>query len=248
MADLWLAHCQEMTKEFQKHTPHQIPHIMSNMIDLMDDDEDSCGDSILFWERWLARGSSPIAMLLLKDYSNSDDYFMKGYNQTARNRLRYSENKGYYCRIISTEERNERLDELHEINNSLESRQGLPMREESKKYPKKAEDSKNICNLHFNRLYGAFTADDKWVGYVSGVFCGELAAASQILGHGDYMKDDFMILLWFFFVKDIMENITNVKYVIYSLWLDGTEGLRTWKKSVGLRPIFPGNRKMVFGY
>jgi hypothetical protein len=247
--NLWTAHCQEMTKEFQKHTPHQIPHTMNNIIDLMDDDKDSCGDLVLFWEKWLAKGSSPVAMILLKNYQSPDDYFRSTYNQILQDNLRYSKDKGYYCKVMSIDERNNRLNELYEINAGVIIQQEVSKKENHLKYPVKVEKLKDVCDLHFSQLYGVFTSEDKWVGYISADFCGQLGAALQVIVHEGYKEDNFIDLLWYFFVKDIMENIPKVQFVICGLWLDGrTEELRSWKWSVGLHPIFPGNRKMVFGY
>ncbi|RLC65108.1 MAG: hypothetical protein DRI01_01925 [Chloroflexi bacterium] len=248
MGEIWKDFCEEMTKEFQKATPHLIPHRLTEFIDLMDDDEDYCGDRILFWEKWLVKTRAPVAMLLVKEYEDVDDYFKRGYNQTARNRLRHARKAGYRCRVMTAEERNDRLDELYEINTSKEIRQGRPMRENYRRYPEKAKEPEFHCKLHFDKLYGCFTKEDKWVGYISGNFCGELAAVAQILGHGDYMKDDFMYLLWYYFIEDIMDNIPNVKYVIYSQWLDGTDGLRYWKRSVGLKPVITSQDRMSYGY
>ena len=213
------------------------PKTLLSPIDLMDDDKDGvCGELVMFWEKWL-NSSLPIALIDLTSYKDAEDYFKKGFNSTAQNRTRYAERKGYTCRVMKLEERNERLDELHAINTSKDVRQGNPMRQNYIDYPQIAIEPNESCDLHFRKWYGAFSPDNTWIGYIVGVFTGELAAAGQILGHSDYAKDDCMYGLFKFFVLDIISNHIQVKYIIYSRWNDGTEGLRYCKHSVGFSPV-----------
>ena len=220
------------------------PKTLLAPIDLRDDDRDGvCGELVMFWEKWL-NSSLPIALIDLTSYKDAEDYFKKGFNSTAQNRTRYAERKGYTCRIMDLKERNTRLDELHAINTSKDVRQGNPMRQNYIDYPQPIVEPKESCDLHFRKWYGAFAPNGTWIGYIVGVFAGELAAAGQILGNGNCAKDDFMYLLWKFFVEDVIsENIqlkciirNDVKYIIYSRWGDGGEGLRYWKHSVGMVP------------
>jgi len=234
MGNIWDAQIKEMFGE--------SPKTLFQAIDLKDDDRDGvCGELVIFWEKWL-NSSLPIALIDLTLYKDAEDYFKRGFNQTARNRTRYAERKGYTCRVMDVKERNARLDEIYVINTSKDVRQGNSMRQNYIDYPQPIVEPNESCDLHFRKWFGVFTPDNTWVGYIVGVFAGELAAAGQILGgqipgHNVQVKDGFMWLLWKFFVEDVISHNIQVKYIIYSRWGDGTEGLRYWKHSVGLNPV-----------
>lgn len=154
-------------------------------------------------------------------------------NATARNRYRYSLKSGYQSRVISWGERSNYLDDIYAINTSLSERQGRPMGPDYVNYPLPYSDSQQ-CHCHYSLFLGCIK-DDHLVGYISGSFCGELSAASQILGHADHLASGCMLNLWVKFVEESYQR--GIKAVVYSRWSDGTDGLKYWKYSVGLKPM-----------
>lgn len=154
------------------------------------------------------------------------------WSSTARNRLRYSQKMHYSSREITWTERTNYLDDIHAINISKSIRQGKPIAESYLAYPKYITGRKT-CDEHYSTFIGCFK-DGKLYAYIATNFCGDLVAASQIMGHGDFLNDGIMLNLWHEFVKVCIER--KIKLIIYSRWDDGFDGLRFWKKSVGMKP------------
>jgi hypothetical protein len=71
---------------------------------------------------------------------------------------------------------------------------------------------------------------ERLVAYLSMYRCGELALVSQILGHGEHLRDDVMFLL---FRESLAREIEQGGYVVYNLHSSGTDGLRYWKERCG---------------
>lgn len=164
---------------------------------------------------------------------------LHGWNATARNRLRHSQRLGYFSREIDWAERTNYLEDIHQINVSKAFRQRKPMGDYYLEFPKEITGRKT-CEHHYGTFIGCFgtrkgTEDDtRLVAYITTNFCGEIAAASQILGHGDLLKDGIMLNVWATFVDICI--LRGVKYIVYSRWNDGWNGLKYWKRSVGMRP------------
>jgi len=149
-----------------------------------------------------------------------------------RNELRRSIKYGYSSREITWAERTNYLADIHQINTSKHMRQNKSMGEEYLKFPKEITGGKT-CEHHYGTFIGCFDKDGRLRAYITTNFCGEMAAASQILGHGEYLCDHIMVNIWHEFVRICIER--GIKYIVYSRWDDGWEGLRLWKKSVGMR-------------
>ena len=179
-----------------------------------------------------------LAALSIDDYTNADDFFMKAFGKNARYQYRQVEKDGYSCRNMTITERNSRLDELYAINTSASQRQGGAINETYFEYPKPWE--KEDCSCHFHKVYGAFSPENNWIGYIDLLLVGNWAATIHILGHQAYLesckKGSYMVSLWFCMVKDIIENHPSVKYIQYHMMNVGNPGLQEWKKRVGLQP------------
>ena len=171
------------------------------------------------------------AILLLPDSPPFPETL--GWSPNKRNELRRSIRYGYSSREITWAERTKYLDDIHQVNISKHMRQKKEMGEEYLKYPKEITGGKT-CIHHYGSFIGCFGQDGHLYAYITTNFCGEMAAASQILGHGDYLKDHIMVNLWHEFVRICISR--GIKYIVYSRWNDGWEGLQRWKKSVGMKP------------
>lgn len=150
-------------------------------------------------------------------------------HRTARKRANHAINLGYKIHPVR---RHEVADEVHQINTSLDERQGKPMSEGYRHRPSSSPDPIWPCERHGVHPYGVFDDRCRLRSYLWIYRSGELALVSQILGHGDYLRDDIMYLLW----QGMLEHeIPLGGYVVYNRHDSGTDGLRYYKEKVGLR-------------
>lgn len=153
-------------------------------------------------------------------------------NSTGRNLRNKALKLGYECRLVTYSERNLLLQDIHEINISSEVRQGKPMKQSYLEYPKEMNIG-NICAFHHSIWFGCFK-DGKLVAYIVGAYCGNMVAFSMILGHKDHLKNGIMYALSDY-VMEFSNKMLDINYCIYSLWSDGTDGLRTFKNNLGFK-------------
>lgn len=206
-----------------------------------------------------ARGLGPedaLATLVIDDGSlDWVDSCMKTSKSAAKSQVRKAIELGY---TVEEFDWNSRLDDVFEINTSLEFRSGGPLKPSYKRPAKELADSnpwpvgeKQECPMHFLRTYGVFTrsANDgskagKLVGYVRVKRHMDVLVYSQILGHGNFLADGVMYLLH----RGLVESISNdavwhrPAILLYNKWVSGGDGLRQWKKKAGFRP-----RYLLFG-
>jgi hypothetical protein len=182
--------------------------------------------NLSYWADWLPKHGNLAAARRVD--ADLDNYLFNGLSQTARNRVRFAWRNGFESRIFTVEEYNERLDEIYAIRSSTPVRQGNPMRESYLRRPIALE------YRDYNTLYGCFNPDGVLVAYIIGQYTRWLAAASTIIGHADYIGNTgAMYQVWFEFIKDVIGR-GDLRYIVYSKWTDGKDGLREWKHSVGL--------------
>ena len=188
-----------------------------------------------------------LAALAIDNYAGADDFFGRVFGENTRYQYRQIEKEGYSSRNLPIAERNSRLDELYAISTSASERQGGAMNETYFEYPKPLEEED--CSYYFHKVYGAFSPDNVWIGYIDLLFVGNWAALIHIFGHLAYLdlckKGSFMVSLWFCMVKDIIENYPTVKYIQYHMMDVGNPGLQKWKKRVGLRPTKKFNALLI---
>jgi hypothetical protein len=158
---------------------------------------------------------------------------LDSFNSTKRNAFRQSLRKGYTSREITWPERTNYLNDIFEINTSKQVRQGKPLETAYQQQPKEITGDKT-CEEHYGTFIGCFATDGKLRAYITTNFCGDLAAASQIMGHGEYLHDGIMVNIWHEFVRICIER--KIKVIVYSRWEDGFDGLKSWKRSVGMKP------------
>ena len=132
--------------------------------------------------------------------------------------------RGYSLRAIN---RNDHIDEIHEINTSCEMRQGRPM---DRAYLEKKQRYEEMP--HF-RCYGVFNADGQLSAYCNvGVF-GNFAATDQLLGYKT--SDGVMYLLLMEIICQLIEE-RELDYFMYDTFYGAQPGLRDFKRRVGFRP------------
>jgi hypothetical protein len=146
-----------------------------------------------------------------------------------RQKVRRAEKAGYEFRGF---DQKDHIDDLHEINTSLEERQGKPMSSSYVAKPvEEAPYGDQPCPRHRREWFGVFR-DGKLYAYTNVLNCGEMLLFSRILGHGEFMKDDIMNLLVFEAAKQLHEK-SGTRYAVYFLHHSGTEGLQFFKRKMG---------------
>lgn len=151
-------------------------------------------------------------------------------HKTARKRADRAIRLGYGFRIIKREERN---DEIHAINTSLERRQGRPMTDAYHRKPRHEPLPDYPCDRHRVSTYGVVAPNGKLVAYLWLYRAGDLALVSSILGHGDHLANDIMYLL---FQGAVIRESQYGGFFVYNRHDSGTDGLRYFKQKLGFQP------------
>jgi len=169
-----------------------------------------------------------VSVLLIPDdierdwWGSPDSYWM-------RQKVRRAIKLGY---SFAAFDHNEYIDDIHEINISLDVRQGRPMTESYRTRPtEQSPFGDQPCPRHRHDYFGVFK-DGKLFAYALVPQCGEMMLFSRILGHGDRMSDGIMNLLVYEAVKHRHEN-SNTRYAVYFLHNSGTTGLQFFKRKMG---------------
>ena len=84
-----------------------------------------------------------------------------------------------------------------------------------------------------NRYQADVMVNQRLYGYIRLVRYKDLALYSQILGHGDYLRDGIMYLLHRYVSGRVWDE---VKYIMYGAHVSGTDGLKMWKKRMRFEP------------
>lgn len=148
-------------------------------------------------------------------------------HRTARKRAQRSRKLGYRTDWL---ERSEHRQEIYEINTSLPRRQGRPMSRGYLDFPDFSPLPDYACPRHWIDCYGVWR--EKLVAYIVLYVSGDMAMISQILGHGDYLKDDIMYLL----VTESFGRLPLPVTVFYNRHDGGEAGLRYFKERLGFEP------------
>lgn len=187
---------------------------------------DSCRE-YLYWSEYM-KDPKESAVFERTKWGDAINHF----SATKRSTLRQSIKRGYMSREITWAMRDAYLQDIFNINTSKQIRQGKPLSDHYQEQPKPITGRKT-CDHHYGTFIGCFGSDGHLRAYITTNFCGDLAAASQIMGHGDHLHDGIMVNIWHEFVRLSIER--GIKVIVYSRWDDGFDGLKSWKRSVGMR-------------
>jgi len=165
------------------------------------------------------------ALIDLHGCPSADQYLacIKGKNCGAHHAKR-ARARGYVLREI---DRNEHIDAIHEINNSVEQRQGRPM---DQKYQDKQERYERLANF---RYFGVLSAEGKLMAYANVGRYGNFCSFSQLIGYRN--NDGIMHLL----VSEIVISLINegkVRYLMYDTFFGALPGLQQFKTILGFQP------------
>lgn len=166
-----------------------------------------------------------IALIDLRKFKTREDYL-----DTVRKKdfaayhARRAASRGYHVRHIN---RNRFIDDIHEINNSSETRQGRPMDDVYRIKETSFEDYP-----HYGYV-GILDRREKLVGYCNFAVLGNFAATERLLGIKN--SDGFMYLLLTEIICSLIEQKT-VNFLMYDSYLGAGPGLRSFKRKLGFNP------------
>jgi hypothetical protein len=152
-------------------------------------------------------------------------------HRTARKRTDRAQRLGYR---FDTIDRSQHNDAIHEINLSLPERQGRPM---SAGYLKRHNHGKlphYHCDRHRVETYGVLDYVGTLRAYLSMYRVGDLVLVSMILGHGQFLNDGIMYLL---FQGTVAAQAGQGGSFYYNRYDSGREnGLVFYKERLGFSP------------
>ncbi|MCC2956191.1 hypothetical protein LK542_11245 [Massilia sp. IC2-477] len=165
------------------------------------------------------------ALIDLAQFPHREAYLehIKGKNHGGYH-ARRARSRGYVVRDI---DRNAYVDDIHDINTSLDTRQGRPL---DRKYFEKQERFDN--QDHF-RYWGVLNAQGKLVAYATLGIYGNFASFSQMMGIRN--NDGIMHLLLSEAVCQLIDA-GQVRYIMYDTFFGAQPGLRHFKTILGFRP------------
>ncbi|VXA92730.1 conserved hypothetical protein [Massilia sp. 9I] len=165
------------------------------------------------------------ALIDLSQFPDREAYLehIKGKNQGGYHAKR-ARSRGYVVRDI---DRKVHVDDIYEINTSLDTRQGRPM---DQKYLDKQERFED--QQHF-RYWGVLHPEGKLVAYATLGIYGNFASFSQMMGIRN--NDGIMHLLLSEAICRLIEE-REVRYVMYDTFFGAQPGLRNFKTILGFRP------------
>ena len=150
-------------------------------------------------------------------------------------RIKGKNNGGYHARrarsrgyTVTEIDRNDHVDAIHDINNSVEQRQGRPM---DNQYREKQARFERLANF---RCFGVFSPEGKLVAYATVGLYGNFSGFSQLMGYRN--NDGIMHLM----VSDIIGMLIDqgkVRYVMYDTFFGALPGLRLFKTMLGFQPF-----------
>lgn len=138
--------------------------------------------------------------------------------------VRRARSKGYAVVEI---DRNDFIDDIFEINNSVDIRQGRPMDPE---YRNKKPSYQSEVNF---RYYGVLNAAGKLMAYGEVAYFGNFAAFNRVIGVRN--NDGIMHLM----VSDIIRRLIEARtydYLMYDTYFGASSGMKTFKKMLGFQP------------
>lgn len=166
-----------------------------------------------------------IALIDLRKFKTPDDYLdTVSKRDFAGYHARRCTMRGYRVEHI---ERNKFIDEIHDINNSAETRQGRPMDESYR-----IRETSFVDHPHV-QYFGAMDKQGKLVGYCNVAVLGNFAATQRLLGYKN--NDGFMYLLLTEIVCSLIKQKT-VNFLMYDTYLGAQPGLRNFKRKLGFSP------------
>ncbi len=165
------------------------------------------------------------ALVDLTTFRHRDDYMqtITGRN-SAEQHARKAKGKGYTVLEI---DRNDFIDDIHEINNSVDIRQGRPMDPD---YLERKTSYRSEPNF---KCYGVVNAAGKLMAYSELRFYGNFAAFNRVIGVRN--NDGTMHLMVTEIICQLIEG-GNYQYLMYDTYFGASPGMKTFKNMFGFQP------------
>ena len=165
------------------------------------------------------------ALIDLKRYAGRDDYMasIQGRN-SAEHHARKARSRGY---VLAEIDKNDFVDDLYEINTSLDARQGRPMDEAYRKKVARFQPEKNY------KYFGVLNASGKLTAYSDLGFYGNFVSFHRLLGLRN--NDGAMHLMVTEIVCRMIES-RAYGYLMYDTYFGASPGLKSFKRMLGFEP------------
>lgn len=165
------------------------------------------------------------ALIHIGEFDTIDKYLerIKGRNSGAHF-ARKAKARGY---VIAEIDRNLFVDEIHDINTSLDIRQGNAM---SPSYLEKKCHYPSLSNL---KCYGIMNPSGKLMAYCTLGFYGDFASFEQVIG---YRNNDGIMHFMLVEIACMLIDAGEVRYLMYDTYFGATEGMKTFKTMLGFKP------------
>lgn len=165
------------------------------------------------------------ALVDLTRFRHRDDYLqnMRSRKELERH-VRRARARGYTVVEI---DRNDYIDDIFEINNSIEVRQGRVMDEDYR--IKKLSYPAEVNARH----YGVLDAGGKLLAYGDVGFYGNFAAFSKIIG---VRNNDGIVHLMVTEIIGRLIDAGNYDYLMYDTYFGASAGMKKFKKMLGFEP------------
>ncbi len=212
-----------------------------------------------------AAGYDIAAIIDLRRWTTFDDYFADVrhiHKGSAARHAKKARRCGYSAHIFPWKLH---VPDACEINFSKPVRCGKPMRPGYTKSVKEMggapqepiEFTPDPCPYHHMIPWGVFKpiegyrqgkakTGEKLLAYIKFKRIGDMVLYTQILGHGDYLKDGVMYFLHLEIIKWLYGLRHNparfgpwtdgIRYIVYAQFFSGNQGLRQWKKKLCFEP------------
>ena len=164
----------------------------------------------------------PLALLAIP---STPEAYLDAVGPKTRNVIRKAARTGYEFRPFDW---NDHLDEIYEVNTSMEVRRGRPM---EGWYAEPVEPREASEHLQY---YGAFR-DGRLYGYLHVAVCGDFAFVRHFIGHAEHLTNGIMNGLIFRSVEQYA-GTAPVQWLKYGPFVDGTDSLNVFKRHAGFGP------------
>ena len=166
------------------------------------------------------------ALVDLTNFGTREEYInsINGGSKQGAGLAKKAKSRGY---VFVEIDRNDFIDDIHEIHTSTETRQGRPM---DASYLEKQCYYEPVKNFKY---YGILNSKGKLMAYCSVEFYGNFAAFGRVIGHRN--NDGIMHLLVTEIIGMIIDDGT-LKYIMYDTYFGAKPGLKLFKTFLGFKP------------
>lgn len=160
-----------------------------------------------------------------------EEYFMY-IEAAARRNFKKAQRANYTFSPFDTKDR---MDDIREIRQSTDVRQGKVPEEMMFGDLQPAKDPKSRNHYHGYPYFGVFH-ENKLVAYSSCFVAGEICALEHILGHADYQSDGIVPMMLIGIAEDMYKNHPAVRYFMYGTYFGAAPKMRRFKKKFRFFP------------